>query len=59
MVTNSQKKVIKRVIIKPSKMVLADNHDDLERIRKELAATLKIQTSDITFYFSEVDKGLK
>lgn len=40
-------------------MVLADNHDDLERIRKELAATLKIQTSDITFYFSEVDKGLK
>lgn len=56
MVTDNQKKLIKRVVIKPSTMSVVQNKADLERIRKELALILNIQVQDVTFTFVEICK---
>ncbi len=52
----SQKKLIKRVLIKPSTMIVVDGRKGLETLRKGLSALFKIDEQDITFTYVEVDK---
>ena len=47
------KKVLKRVIIKPSTMIIIQDHTELEDLRRNLMELFKIPPYDISFTFTE------
>ncbi|MFA5301029.1 MAG: hypothetical protein WC389_22785 [Lutibacter sp.] len=52
-----QKKIIKRILIRPSKMVIVNNSKELSELKLNLAKIIGISITDIEFtYVSLSDK---
>ena len=49
-----QKKIIKRILIRPSKMVVVNNQKELSDIRANISFLLGISINDIEFTYVEL-----
>jgi len=47
------KRTLKKVLIRPSKMLIIQDNKELEELRVSISETLKIKQSDIEFTFIE------
>ena len=56
MIQDKQKKVLKKVLIRPSTMVIVTGKKELYEIRKKISEVLNIATTDIEFTYNELDK---
>jgi len=53
-----QKKIIKRILIRPSKMVIVNNQKELSDTRSNLAFLLGISPNDIEFTYVELNDSM-
>lgn len=56
MIQNKSKKVIDKIYIRPSKMIVLNDKIEVDTLRCNIANILNITSSDITFKYKDIKK---